>query len=232
MIFRQLFEPVSSTYAYLIADRRARIAVLVDPVLEECGRYTALLSELSLTLAYTLETHVHADHITAASALRETLGSRSVVHSNAGAACADRLVNDSDRLTIGDLSIEVRETPGHTSSCVSYVLDDRVLTGDALLISGCGRTDFQGGSAQTLYHSVHTRLFTLPPDTLVFPAHDYRGRTVSTIREELATNPRLGGTSLDEFVRIMSELKLPYPKQIDRALPANQQCGRLSQQQG
>lgn len=229
MIFRQLFEPASSTYTYLVACERTRSAALIDPVLEDLDKYKAVLEELSLKLVYTLETHVHADHVTAASALRSALGSRSVLHRAAGADCADVLVSGGDVLPLGELQIAVRETPGHTSSCISYVLPDRVFTGDALLLSGCGRTDFQGGSAATLYRSVHRELFTLPPDTLVYPAHDYKGRTVSTIREEMAINPRFGGgKSEDEFVKIMSELHLPYPKQIDRALPANQQCGRLS----
>lgn len=228
-MFRQLFEPNSSTYTYLLGCERTRQAVLVDPVLEEVERYLALLKELSLTLVYTLETHVHADHVTAASALRDQAGCRSALHRSSGADCADLLFDDGAVLHVGDLRIEVRTTPGHTSSCVSYVVGDRVLTGDALLIGGCGRTDFQGGSAETLYRSVHEKLFTLPPDTLVFPAHDYKGRTVSTIREEMACNARLGGgKTLEEFVRIMAELNLPYPKQIDRALPANQQCGRLT----
>jgi sulfur dioxygenase len=227
MKFRQLFEPVSSTYAYLIACPRTHEAVLVDGVLEEVERYVALIEQLGVRLAYTLETHVHADHVTGASALRERLGCRACVPALSGADCADLKLADGEALQVGDLRFEVRCTPGHTSSCVSYVVEDRVLTGDALLIGGCGRTDFQGGSAETLYHSVHTKLFTLPPDTLVFPAHDYKGRTVSTIREEMALNARLGGgKTQEEFVRIMADLKLPYPKQIDRALPANQRCGQ------
>ncbi len=227
MIFRQLFEPTSSTYTYLLACERTRAAALVDPVLEELDTYLGLLAELDLSLVYTLETHVHADHVTAASALRERLGSRTVIRKGAGAACADVPIEDGQVLSVGDLRIEARATPGHTDGCVSYVVGDRVLTGDALLIGGCGRTDFQQGDASRLYDSVTTRLFTLPPDTLVFPAHDYKGRTVSTIREERALNARLGGgRTREEFVAIMANLNLPYPRQIDRALPANLQCGR------
>ncbi len=227
MIFRQLFEPVSSTYTYLLGCERTRQGLLIDPVAEEVETYIALLKESGLTLVYTLETHVHADHVTGAALLRERLGSKSVVHRDAGAECADLLVTDSEQLQVGDIRIEVRHTPGHTNADVSYVAGDRVFTGDALLIGGCGRTDFQQGDAGRLYDSVHKKLFTLPPDTLVYPAHDYNGNTVSTIKQEQAKNARLGGgRTRAEFIQIMRDLKLPYPKQIDRALPANQACGR------
>lgn len=226
MIFRQMFEPVSSTYTYLLADPATGEAVLIDPVVEELETYVRVLGELDLTLTHTLETHVHADHVTAGGLLRERLGSRTVVHASAGAACADVLVRSGDRVRVGAIEVEVRETPGHTDGCVAYVAGDRVFTGDTLLIGGCGRTDFQQGSAETLYDSVHTQLFSLPPDTLVYPAHDYKGRTVSTIREEMASNARLGGgRSKADFVALMGELRLAYPKQIDRAVPANQRCG-------
>ncbi|MES2642324.1 MAG: MBL fold metallo-hydrolase [Myxococcota bacterium] len=230
MIFRQLFEPASSTYTYLLADPTSRRAVLVDPVVEEVDTYVKLLAELDLTLVYTLETHVHADHVTAGAALRERLGSRTVVHHQGGAACADVAVKHGDHVVAGAIDLEVRETPGHTLGCVAYVAADRVFTGDALLIGGCGRTDFQSGSTSRLYDSVHAQIFTLPPDTLVYPAHDYKGRTVSTVKEEQATNARLGGGKTKaEFVDIMASLKLGYPNQIDRAVPANRQCGRESQ---
>jgi sulfur dioxygenase len=228
MIFRQLFDPVSSTYTYLLGDPQTGQALLIDPVLEQVDSYLALLESLSLKLVYTLETHVHADHVTAASFLRERLGSRSVVKADAGAACADIPVEDGQMITLGSIQLEVRSTPGHTFGCVSYVMEDRVFTGDTLLIGGCGRTDFQQGSSHTLYQSVTQRLFTLPPDTLVYPGHDYKGRTVSTIGEERAINARLGGGKTEEeFVEIMANLKLSYPKQIDRALPANLACGRI-----
>ena len=233
MIFRQLFEPVTSTYTYLLADTSTRRAVLIDPVLEETDAYVSLLGELGLTLVYTLETHVHADHVTAGSALRDRLGSRTVVHRDGGAPCADVLVSHGDILEVDGIRLEVRETPGHTSGCVAYVGSDRVFTGDTLLIGGCGRTDFQEGDAGRLHDSVHGQLFSLPADTLVYPGHDYKGRTVSTIKEERATNARLGGgRSREDFVVLMSELRLPYPKQIDRALPANLQCGKEVQIQG
>ena len=227
MIFRQLFEPQTSTYTYLLADEATKQALLIDPVAEEFDSYVSLLNALQLKLVYTAETHVHADHVTGASLLRERLGSRSAVFAEAGAACADILLHDGDTLQLGSLSLEVRHTPGHTAGCVSFVVNDRVFTGDALLIGGCGRTDFQEGSSATLYQSIHTKLFTLPPDTLVYPGHDYNGNTVSTIKQEIAKNARLGaGKSKQDFLEIMGNLKLPYPRFIDRALPANKACGR------
>lgn len=227
MLFHQLFEPATSTYTYLIADEASRQAVLIDPVLEEVERYKSLLSELNLSLTYTLETHVHADHVTAADALRGQLGSRSAVHRDGGAPCADLLVRGGDELKVGNLLIQVLYTPGHTSGDVSYLVGDRVFTGDALLIGGCGRTDFQEGSADRLYDSIHQQLFSLPGQTLVFPGHDYKGRTVSTIAEERQTNARLGnGRTKEEFVTFMGQLNLPYPRFIDRAVPANRLCGR------
>jgi glyoxylase-like metal-dependent hydrolase (beta-lactamase superfamily II) len=230
VIFRQLFEPLSSTYTYLLADADTREAVLIDPVIEELEAYVALLAELGLTLRLTLETHLHADHVTAAASLRDRLGSKVGIQADAGASGADLWLRDGDVVRIGSIGIEVRATPGHTDGCVSYHVGDRVFTGDALLIGGCGRTDFQQGSAERLHESVTTRIFTLPDDTLVYPAHDYRGRTVSTVKEERGTNARLGGgRTREEFVAIMAALALPRPKQIDRALPANQRCGRESE---
>ncbi|BBL71201.1 MBL fold metallo-hydrolase [Methylogaea oryzae] len=229
MIFRQLFEADTSTYTYLIACERTREAALIDPVLSEMDQYLAVLKELDLKLAYTLETHVHADHITASGKLREVLGSRSVVHRDGGAQCADILVDDGDTLSVGDLQIEVRHTPGHTNGCVSYVMADRVFTGDALLIGGCGRTDFQQGDPGKLYDNIHGKLFSLPPETLVYPGHDYQGNTVSTIGREMAENPRLGGgKQRDEFIQLMTNLNMAYPRHIDRALPANQACGNVN----
>lgn len=231
MIFRQLFEPETSTYTYLLACERSRRACLIDSVASEIDAYAQLLRSLDLKLVYTLETHVHADHITGAGLLRAALGSKSVVHRDAGALCADLLVTDGVCLQIGDLEFEVRHTPGHTGGCVSYAMADRVFTGDALLIGGCGRTDFQQGNAGQLYDSITGKLFNLPADTLVFPGHDYHGNTVSTIKQEIAKNERLGqGRSRDEFIALMQDLKLAYPKYIDQALPANQSCGRIEQQ--
>ncbi|MCX7109761.1 MAG: MBL fold metallo-hydrolase [Proteobacteria bacterium] len=227
MYFRQLFEPDTFTYTYLLGCDRSRRAILIDPVASEVDAYFRLLNEAGLKLLYTLETHVHADHITGSGLLREKLGSKSVVHRDAGALCADLLVTDGVMLQVGNLEIEVRATPGHTAGCVSYVVGDRVFTGDSLLIGGCGRTDFQQGDAGLLYDSIHNKLFSLPADTLVFPGHDYDGNTVSTIRQEMAKNLRLGGgKSRDEFIGIMKNLKLAYPKYIDQALPANQSCGQ------
>lgn len=226
MIFRQLFEPTTSTYCYLLACERSRRAVLIDSVASAVDVYIDLLQSLDLQLIYTLETHVHADHITAAGLLRDKLGSKSVVHRDAGAMCADLLVTDGVVLQVGELQFEVRHTPGHTQGCVSYVMADRVFTGDALLIDGCGRTDFQQGDAAQLYDSIVGKLFSLPPDTLVYPGHDYHGNTVSTIRQEMAKNSRLGGgKSKEDFISVMNELKLAYPRFIDEALPANRGCG-------
>lgn len=227
MIFRQLFEPDTSTYSYLFGCERTRKAILIDTVASEVDHYCDLLTDLDLTLIYTLETHVHADHITAAGVLRDKLGSKSIVHRDAGALCADLLVTDGVELQVGDIEIKVLHTPGHTSGCVSYLIGDRVFTGDALLINGCGRTDFQQGDAGTLFDSITKKLFTLPLDTLVYPGHDYNGKTVSTIRQEIDSNARLGGgRTKAEFISIMHNLGLPYPRYIDEALPANQACGQ------
>jgi glyoxylase-like metal-dependent hydrolase (beta-lactamase superfamily II) len=226
MIFRQLFETETATYTYLLACERTRRACLIDSVATELAVYADLLVELKLKLLYTFETHVHADHITAAGLLRSQLGSKSVVHRDAGAACADLMVTDGVLLQVGDIDIEVRHTPGHTQGCISYVLADRVFSGDTLLIDGCGRTDFQQGNAGQLYDSIHTQLFSLPPDTLLYPGHDYHGNTVSTIKQEISKNQRLGqGRSRAEFIALMQDLKLDFPKQIHQAVPANQGCG-------
>ena len=228
MIFRQLFDPETSTYSYLIGCESSRRACLIDSVASEVDHYIDLLQALDLRLIYTFETHVHADHITGAGILRQRLGSKAVVHRDAGAMCADILVTDGVLLQMGKLEFEIRHTPGHTNGCVSYVMSDRVFTGDALLIGGSGRTDFQQGDAGQLYDSITQKLFTLPPDTLVYPGHDYQGNTVSTIKQEIAKNSRLGnGISRDQFIAIMQDLKLAYPKFIDQALPANQSCGLL-----
>jgi sulfur dioxygenase len=226
MIFRQLFEPDTCTYTYLLGCSRSARAALIDPVFGEVDSYRELLAELGLTLIYTLETHVHADHITGAGLLRQYLGSKSIVHRDSGASCADVLVTDDVHLQLGDLDIRILHTPGHTVGCLCYRLDDRVFSGDALLIGGCGRTDFQGGDPGALYDSVQSKLFTLPGDTLLYPGHDYNGNTVSTIKQEMAKNPRFVGKSRSEFVDLMNKLDLPYPRYIQEALPANRNCGR------
>lgn len=227
MIFKQLFEADTCTYTYLLGCEYSQKAILIDSVASETDRYVQLLNDLGLTLIYTLETHVHADHITAAGHLRETLGSKSIVHRDAGAMCADLLVTDGVELQVGEIEIQVLHTPGHTSGCISFIIGDRLFSGDSLLINGCGRTDFQQGDSATLYHTITEKLFTLPSDTLVYPGHDYQGITVSTIGQEKALNARLGGNKTEqEFITIMDELDLSYPKYIDQALPANQACGQ------
>ena len=226
MIFRQLFEPVSSTYTYLLGCEQTGQALLVDPVMPAWERDLAALNALSLKLAYTVETHVHADHITAALRLKRETGSRIAYPAPSRARCADLRIEEGREVRLGGIALLPLFTPGHTDDHFSYLVDGRVLTGDALLIDGCGRTDFQNGDAATLYRSVRERLFTLPEDTLVYPAHDYQQRRVSTIAQERSRNPRLGGDrSLAEFVAIMRELKLPYPKFIDHAVPGNRECG-------
>lgn len=227
MIFRQLFEPESSTYTYLLADEDTKDAVLIDPVRETLDRDLQLLKELGLKLKYVLDTHLHADHVTAAGPLRDRTGAQTGVSRHAHVDCADLPLEDGQEIIFGRHRLRVIETPGHTNSCLSFYGEGRVFTGDALLIRGTGRTDFQQGSSARLFQSVTEKLFRLPAETLVFPAHDYRGQTVTTIGEERAHNPRLGGgRSEAEFSRIMSELKLAHPKKIDEALPANQACGQ------
>ena len=231
MIFRQLFEPDTSTYSYLLGCESTGRAVLIDPVLSEVEGYITLLANLNLSLVYTMETHVHADHVTGSGLLRDRLGSKSVVYRDAGTLCPDLLVSDGVQLQVGSLTFRVLHTPGHTQSCVSYLFDDRVFTGDALLIGGCGRTDFQQGNPGQLFDSIHQKLFSLPPDTLVFPGHDYRGNTVSTIRQEMQKNERLGpGTDREDFIRIMNSLDLPLPRHIHAAVPANLACGSTETQ--
>lgn len=228
MIFRQLFDAETSTYTYLLGDPETREAVLIDPVLEQVERDLQVIRELGLTLVWAVDTHVHADHVTGLGTLRERTGCKTALSERAGTGCPDRLVKQGDRVTFGRRYLEVRETPGHTNGCVTYVTDDRrrAFTGDALLIRGCGRTDFQQGSAKTLFGSVHGQIFSLDGETLLYPGHDYKGRTVTTVDEERAHNPRLGGgKGEDEFVAIMNGLQLAYPKKIDTALPANLQCG-------
>lgn len=229
MLFRQLFDADTSTYTYLLADERTREAVLIDPVIGQVERDLELLRELDLRLVYALDTHVHADHITALASLRDATGCETVVSAKAGVICQDVSVRDGDRLRFGRHELEVRETPGHTNGCLSFVTGDQTMafTGDALLIRGTGRTDFQQGSSERLYHSVTQKLFSLPDSTLVYPGHDYKGRTVSTIGEEKRFNPRLGqGKSLETFLEIMENLRLPLPRFIDEALPANLLCGK------
>jgi len=229
MIFRQLFDPQSSTYTYLLAERNSREAVLIDPVFEQARRDAALIDELGLKLKYTLETHVHADHVTGAWLHKQKLGSRIALSASSGAEGADVYLAPLERIQFGKRWLEARPTPGHTGGCTSYVLDDRsrVFTGDALFIRGCGRTDFQQGDAHTLYKSVREQIFSLPDECLIYPGHDYRGLTASSVGEEKLYNPRLAESILEnDFVGYMNHLGLPHPKQMDVAVPANLKCGK------
>lgn len=227
-IFYQLFEHESSTYTYLIADPETKEAALIDSVIETVDRDLKLIEELNLKLKYVLDTHVHADHITGAGEIREKTGAKSAVSKDANVKCADIALEDGQELMLGNKKIKALKTPGHTDSCMSFLFEDKVFTGDALLIRGTGRTDFQQGSSDKLYDSVHKKLFTLPEDTKVYPAHDYRGQTASSITLEKKFNPRLGmKKTKEDFIKIMSELKLANPKKIHEAVPANLACGKI-----
>jgi sulfur dioxygenase len=226
MIIRQLFDAETCTYTYLIADPATFAAALIDPVLEQIERDLELCRELGLTLAYVLETHVHADHVTAAGAIRERTGAKTVAGAR-GAPCADIAARHGDEIQLGSIPIRVLETPGHTDDSVSYSTRGAVFTGDALFIRGTGRADFQNGDPGTLFDSITRVLFALPDETLVYPGHDYKGRTVSTIGEEKAHNPRLHGKTRDEFIALMNNLCLPAPKKLALAVAANRECGRV-----
>jgi glyoxylase-like metal-dependent hydrolase (beta-lactamase superfamily II) len=224
--YLQLFDPASSTYSYLLWDRKTREAAFIDPVLDQLARDTQLVREYKLLLKYTLETHVHADHVTSAGQLRERFNSIVLVHENSRTKCADVLIKDGDFIPLGSCRINVLYTPRHTDSDVCYLIPGAVFTGDTLLIGGCGRTDFQSGDAGTLYDSITQQLFTLPDSTMVYPGHDYHGRRSSTIAEERRNNPRAGnGNSRDEFISIMNNLRLEPPQRIHEALPSNLRCG-------
>lgn len=229
LIFRQLVDPQSSTYTYLLGDEKSRQALLIDTVFEQVRRDAALIKELNLKLVATLETHVHADHVSGGWLHKRQCGSQIVLAAASGVQGADRYVQHGDRIHFGERYVEVRATPGHTDGCLTYVLDDesRAFTGDCLLIRGSGRTDFQQGDPRAMYRSVHTQIFTLPEQCLLYPAHDYRGLTVSSVAEERQFNPRLGGQIGEaDFAGYMENLHLPHPKQIDRAVPANMRCGQ------
>lgn len=229
LIFRQLFDPQSSTYTYLLADSDSGEAVLIDTVFEQARRDAALLKELGLRLIWTLETHVHADHVTAASIMKREFGSRIALAKASRAEGADRYLAHGDQVAFGARHLEVRATPGHTDGCLTFVLDDRSMafTGDCLLVRGSGRTDFQQGNPHAMYRSVHDQILSLPPQCLLYPAHDYRGLTVTSVAEEKRYNPRLGGDIGEEdFAGYMNNLGLPHPKQIEVAVPANLKCGR------
>jgi glyoxylase-like metal-dependent hydrolase (beta-lactamase superfamily II)/rhodanese-related sulfurtransferase len=225
MIFRQLFDSVSGTYSYLIASRRGGEALIIDPVLEKVDRYLQLVKEMDLKLVKAVDTHIHADHITGLGALRDRTHCITVMGEHAKVDVVSMRVTEGDKLTIEGVSMDVLYTPGHTDDSYSFLMPDRVFTGDTLLIRGTGRTDFQNGSAQAQYESLFGKLLKLPEDTLVYPAHDYKGDTVSTIGEERRYNPRLQVKSVDEYVDLMSKLNLPNPKMMDVAVPANMRVG-------
>ena len=234
MIFRQLFDRESCTYTYLLGDEESGEAVLIDPVRENLELYLSLLGEMGPNLRYSLETHVHADHVTASGQLRAETGCQTVVAADTGPPCGDVPVDTDDAIRFGRYMLTARRTPGHTNTCVTYVLGEQgmAFTGDTLMVRGCGRTDFQAGDARALYRSVHAQIFSLPDDTLLYPGHDYKGRTVTTVGEERAFNPRLGGgRTEDQFVAIMAELKLGYPKKMHVAVPANMACGLVVEEE-
>jgi sulfur dioxygenase len=230
MLFRQLFEPDSSTFTYLISCPQTGQTALIDPVLDTAERDAALLQELGLQLTYSIDTHIHADHLTGARRLKQLTGSRIVYPAIDELPCADLGVREGEVLRIGNIELQPLFTPGHTDHHHAYLIDNgtqrMLFSGDALLIDACGRTDFQSGDAAILYRSIHDKFFTLPDETLVYPCHDYEGRRVSSIGQEKARNPRLGqNRSLAEFTSIMNGLDLPYPRKIDFAVPGNESCG-------
>jgi len=225
MIFRQLFDATSGTYSYLLASRHGGEAMILDPVLEKADRYCQLLRELDLKLVKAVDTHLHADHVTGLGELRDRTRCVTIMGEQSKADVVAMRVSDGDKLTIEGLALQVMYTPGHTDDSYSFLMDDRVFTGDTLLIRGTGRTDFQNGSARSQYDSIFNRLLKLPDETLVFPAHDYKGDTVSTIGEEKRYNPRLQVRSVDDYVELMNNLKLPSPKMMDVAVPANMHVG-------
>lgn len=230
MIFRQLIEPQSCTYTYLIGCEENRQAVLIDPVVDTCERDLAVLDELDLKLIYTIETHIHADHLTGAMKLHALTGSEIAAPAMDELSCVTIGIEEGEVLRVGNIELHPLYTPGHTSTHHAYLMRHQginlLFSGDALLIEACGRTDFQSGSAEALYRSINDKFFTLPDETLVYPGHDYEGFQVSTIGQEKQRNPRLGnGRSLETFVDIMNGLDLPYPRKIDFSVPGNEQCG-------
>lgn len=236
MLLRQLFERESSTYTYLVADEQTRQAALIDPVDSQLSLYHRLLDELELQLEYALDTHVHADHVTALGLLRESVGCKTFVGFAGEVDCASSGLTDGQTIHLGNISIKVMFTPGHTDDSFSFVIEDRgtryLFSGDTLLIRGTGRTDFQNGDAGDLYDSLHEKLLKLPDDTLVYPGHDYKGWTVSTVGEEKRHNPRLEPASKEAFIALMNNLDLPNPKMMDVAVPANRTCGLSKNQTG
>jgi len=225
MLFRQLFERDSSTYSYLLAARQGGEALLIDPVKEEVAKYLQLIKELDLRLVFAIDTHVHADHVTGLGELRSATSCATIMGAQSGAECVSRKVDDGELIRVDGLELRALHTPGHTDDSYSFVMDDRVFTGDTLLIRGTGRTDFQNGDPHAQYQSLFGKLLALPDQTLVYPAHDYKGWTVSSIGEEKAHNPRLQVRSEHEYVALMNGLRLPNPRLMDVAVPANLACG-------
>lgn len=226
MLFRQLYDLDTGTYTYLLAARPGGEAVIIDPVLEQINAYLQLLRELDVRLVKAIDTHTHADHVTAMGQLRDTTGCVTIMGEQTKAECVSLRVKDGEHITVDGLTLQALYTPGHTDESYSFLMDDRVFTGDTLLIRGTGRTDFQNGDARAQYDSLFNKLLKLPEDTLVYPGHDYKGWTVSTIGEEKRHNPRLQVHSVEEYVNIMNNLKLPNPKYMDVAVPANLACGQ------
>lgn len=224
---RQLFDYDTWTYTYLLWDDATREAAIIDSVLEQKERDLSLIRELGLTLKYSMDTHIHADHITAGGPIRAATGCKILLHRNSGADCADILADEGDVVMLGDQPIHILHTPGHTNNDISYRIDGAVLTGDTLFVRDCGRTDFQLGDTAKMYQSLH-KLFALPEDTLVLPGHDYKGHTVSTIGEEKRFNTRAGANKpFEDFQRIMDNLNLPNPKRLHIAVPGNMVCGNV-----
>ena len=230
MIFKQLFEADSSTFTYLIADSDSGKAILIDPVRETVERDLQVLKDMNLTLAATLETHVHADHLTGARILKAKTGCKIAYPAMVKSSCIDIGIKEGEPFKVGNIELNPLFTPGHTDHHHAYLIDTPIqkflFTGDALLIEACGRTDFQSGSAEVLYNSIHNKIFSLPDETLIYPGHDYEGRFITSVAQEKSRNPRLGGgKSKQEFIKIMDGLDLPYPRKIDFAVPGNEQCG-------
>ena len=225
MIFKQLFDPASHTFTYLLADAASKEAVLIDPVNSQIEVYLALLASGGYTLKYSLETHVHADHVTASGKLRNLSQAQTGVSKKCGVTTADLQLEEGDVLQFGPYQLKVIATPGHTVGSVSYLCKNRLFTSDSLLIKGCGRTDFQGGDAGVLYDSITQKIFSMADETLVYPAHDYAGHRVSCVGQEKAINPRLAGKTRDAFIALMNAINLPKPEMIDIAVPANRMCG-------
>ncbi len=228
MYFRQLFHQSTGTYTYLLACEETKKAVIIDPVLENTSQYITLLEQLGLRLIYSIDTHTHADHITALGELRDATGCRTLMGEYTEAQCVSEKIKDGQVIEVGQIRLKALYTPGHTNESFSFYTEDKVFTGDVLLIRSTGRTDFQGGDPGKSWDSINNQLFALADDTLVYPGHDYKGWTVSSIAEEKAFNPRLSGKTRDEYIDIMDNLNLPDPKMMDVAVPANLRCGNGS----